>query len=178
MVDVQPPPLRTLDDFVSGSARFAVPDVRDVERWNNRIINNLLYYQSNYFVYFLAFLVTVGYLYPLDLLLGVSVVTGLFVAFLRAAETQAAVCRFRRSHPSLALFAILLLSYLLLSVLGGVNVFLCSIALPVLLILVHASVRLRSLKNKVENKLESIGLRRTPMGLLLEALGQEQEAGS
>lgn len=45
-------------------------------------------------------------------------------------------------------------------------------------VLVHASVRLRSLKNKLENKLESIGLKRTPMGLLLEALGQEQEAGS
>lgn len=45
-------------------------------------------------------------------------------------------------------------------------------------IFIHASVRLRNLKNKLENKLESIGLKRTPMGLLLEALGQEQEAGS
>lgn len=45
-------------------------------------------------------------------------------------------------------------------------------------ILVHASLRLRNLKNKIENKMESIGLKRTPMGLLLEALGQEQEAGS
>lgn len=49
---------------------------------------------------------------------------------------------------------------------------------PFLVVLVHASVRLRNLKNKMENKLESIGLKRTPMGLLLEALGQEQEAGS
>lgn len=47
-----------------------------------------------------------------------------------------------------------------------------------IVVLVHASLRLRSLKNKMENKLESIGLKRTPMGLLLEALGQEQEAGS
>lgn len=45
-------------------------------------------------------------------------------------------------------------------------------------ILLHASLRLRNLKNKIENKIESIGLKRTPMGLLLEALGQEQEAGS
>lgn len=45
-------------------------------------------------------------------------------------------------------------------------------------VLVHASMRLRNLKNKLENKLERIGLKRTPMGLLLEALGQEQEAGS
>lgn len=46
------------------------------------------------------------------------------------------------------------------------------------MILIHASVRLRTLKNKLENKLENIGLKRTPMGLLLESLGQEQEAGS
>ena len=45
-------------------------------------------------------------------------------------------------------------------------------------VVIHASLRLRNLKNKVENKLESIGLKRSPMGLMLEALGQEQEAGS
>lgn len=45
-------------------------------------------------------------------------------------------------------------------------------------ILIHASMRMRNLKNKLENKMESIGLKRTPMGLVLEALGLEQEAGS
>lgn len=59
-MDVQPPPIRTLDDFVLGSAQFAVPDIRNLERWNNRIINNLLYYQSNYFVSFLTILGIVG----------------------------------------------------------------------------------------------------------------------
>ncbi|KAF3845796.1 hypothetical protein F7725_002874 [Dissostichus mawsoni] len=128
MAGVQPPPLRSLDDFLLISARFAVPDVRDLDRWNHRIINNLLYYQSNYFLSALILLLTVGYLF--------------------------------------------------ISVLGGVAVFLFGIAFPILMVLVHASVRLRSLKNKLENKLESIGLKRTPMGILLEALGQEQEAGS
>ena len=45
-------------------------------------------------------------------------------------------------------------------------------------ILVHASLRLRSIKNKLTNKLEHVGLKRTPMGIILEGLGQEQEAGS
>lgn len=57
-----------------------------------------------------------------------------------------------------------------------ISLFSLSISLTV--ILIHASVRLRTLKNKLENKLENIGLKRTPMGLLLESLGQEQEAGS
>ncbi len=60
MVDMQPPPFRTLDDFLLGSARFSVPDVRDLDRWNNRIINNLLYYQSNYFASSVVFLLIVG----------------------------------------------------------------------------------------------------------------------
>ncbi|KAI9515028.1 PRA1 protein 2 [Dissostichus eleginoides] len=178
MAGVQPPPLRSLDDFLLTSARFAVPDVRDLDRWNHRIINNLLYYQSNYFLSALILLLTVGYMRPFQLLVGGVVVTVLFLGFVWAAENQAPIRRFRRNHPSISVFAILLVSYLFISVLGGVAVFLFGIAFPILMVLVHASVRLRSLKNKLENKLESIGLKRTPMGILLEALGQEQEAGS
>ncbi|KAM4597855.1 PRA1 family protein 2 [Polymixia lowei] len=178
MADVQPPPLRSLDDFLLCSARFAVPDVRNLDRWNHRMINNLLYYQTNYLLSALGCLVIVGYFQPFQLVVGATVVTLLFLGFVWAAENQAPIRRFRRNHPSISLLAILLASYLFLSVLGGVAVFLFGIAFPILLVLVHASVRLRNLKNKLENKLESIGLKRTPMGLLLEALGQEQEAGS
>uniref|UniRef100_A0A8C1VT88 PRA1 family protein n=2 Tax=Cyprinus carpio TaxID=7962 RepID=A0A8C1VT88_CYPCA len=173
MVDVQPPPFRTLDDFLLGSARFSVPDVRNLDRWNNRIINNLLYYQSNYLASAVAFLLVVGYFQPLQLILGATVVVLLFLGFVWAAENKAVIRRFRRNHPSLALAAILGSSYLLLSVLGGVAYsFSCDFVVLIIFL------RLRSLKNKLENKLESIGLKRTPMGLLLEALGQEQEAGS
>ena len=61
MEGVRPPPLRSLDDFLLSSARFALPDVRDLDRWNNRIINNLLYYQSNYFLSALGLLLLVGW---------------------------------------------------------------------------------------------------------------------
>ena len=44
--------------------------------------------------------------------------------------------------------------------------------------MIHAALRMRNLKNKVANKIEYVGLKRTPMGLFLEALGMEQEAGS
>ncbi|CAN9505324.1 unnamed protein product [Ophioblennius macclurei] len=178
MAAVQPPPLRSLDDFLLNKARFAVPDVRDLDRWNNRIINNLLYYQSNYLVSALGFLLLVGYLRPLQMVLGVAVMSSLFLGFVWVAEHRAPVRRFRRNHPLLSVLAVLLVSYLLVSLLGGVAVFLFAIAFPIMMILVHSSLRLRNLKNKLENKLESIGLNRTPMGLLLEALGQEQEAGS
>lgn len=42
-------------------------------------------------------------------------------------------------------------------------------------IFAHASFRLRNMKNKLENKIEGAGLKRSPMGILLEALGQQDE---
>lgn len=48
--DVEIAPLRTLDDFLLESARFQVPNFKDLEKWSKRIQNNLLYYQTNYFV--------------------------------------------------------------------------------------------------------------------------------
>jgi len=40
---------------------------------------------------------------------------------------------------------------------------------------VHASLRLRNIKNKIVNKIEGIGLKRTPMGVFLGHLGMEEE---
>jgi hypothetical protein len=37
---------------------------------------------------------------------------------------------------------------------------------------------MRNVRNKITNRMEHIGLKRTPMGIILEGLGQEQEAGS
>uniref|UniRef100_A0AAV2KMN3 PRA1 family protein n=1 Tax=Knipowitschia caucasica TaxID=637954 RepID=A0AAV2KMN3_KNICA len=175
---VRPPPLRTLEDFILCCPRYALPNVRDADRWNNRVINNLLYYQSNYLLCAGACVLCAGVVRPLQLALGVVVVSVCFLGFLLAVENRAAVRRTRRNHPALCVLGLLCVCCLLLAALGSAAVFILAVATPVLLTLVHASVRLRSLKNKMENKLESIGLKRTPMGLLLEALGQEQEAGS
>ncbi|XP_028922801.1 PRA1 family protein 2 [Ornithorhynchus anatinus] len=178
MSEVRLPPLRTLDDFLLGSARLAAPDLRDPQRWHNRVVNNLLYYQTNYLLCGGLGLVLGGYLRPLHTVLGALVVALALGALAWLAEGRASVRRCRRNHPAACLASVLAAGLLVLWAVGGAGVFLLGIAGPVLLILVHASLRLRNLKNKIENKIESIGLKRTPMGLLLEALGQEQEAGS
>lgn len=43
------------------------------------------------------------------------------------------------------------------------------------MIFAHSSFRLRNMKNKLENKIEGAGLKRSPMGIVLEALGQQEE---
>ena len=43
-------PLRSLDDFILSKARFNLPNLNDSNKWPNRVINNLMYYQTNYFL--------------------------------------------------------------------------------------------------------------------------------
>lgn len=42
-------------------------------------------------------------------------------------------------------------------------------------ILIHASLRLRNMKNRLENKIEGVGLKRTPMGVIMDLLDQQEE---
>lgn len=42
-------------------------------------------------------------------------------------------------------------------------------------ILIHASLRLRNMKNRLENKIEGVGLKKTPMGIILDLLDQQEE---
>nr|XP_035926661.1 PRA1 family protein 2 isoform X2 [Halichoerus grypus] len=135
MSEVRLPPLRALDDFVLGSARLAAPDPCDPQRWCHRVINNLLYYQTNYLLCFGFSLALAGYVRPLHTLLSALVVTVALGALVWAAETQAAVRRCRRSHPAACLAAVLAVGLLVLWAVGGACTFLLSVAGPVLRIL-------------------------------------------
>lgn len=46
------------------------------------------------------------------------------------------------------------------------------------MIFLHAGLRSRNLKNKIANKIEAVGIARTPMGFLLELLGATNAAAS
>ena len=61
MADVQLAPLRPIGDFLLESARFQIPSVKDAEKWANRVLNNLLYYQTNYFLTALLVFFIIGY---------------------------------------------------------------------------------------------------------------------
>jgi hypothetical protein len=55
-------PIRSIEDFLLSSARFQLPQFRDFEKWNKRIISNLLYYQTNYFLMAIILFTLIGYL--------------------------------------------------------------------------------------------------------------------
>lgn len=54
------PPLRSLYDFLLESSRFQLPNFRDFEKWGNRVVNNLVYYQTNYLYMCIAILLVVA----------------------------------------------------------------------------------------------------------------------
>lgn len=41
--------------------------------------------------------------------------------------------------------------------------------------LIHASLRLRNMKNRLENKMEVVGMKKTPMGVIMDLLDQQEE---
>ncbi|EPB80765.1 hypothetical protein ANCCEY_00171 [Ancylostoma ceylanicum] len=74
---VELPPFRTVSDFLLGKARFEVwllPPYNDLPRWNNRIVSNLLYYQTNYFVVFGVLVLLQSFFNSQDLALGLAAI--------------------------------------------------------------------------------------------------------
>ncbi|XP_020489452.1 ADP-ribosylation factor-like 6 interacting protein 5a [Labrus bergylta] len=175
MAKVELTPLRPWDDFFPGSERFSKPDFKDLARWNNRVVSNLLYYQTNYLTLAVVVFLIVGFMNPKGMVTAMTVVSVIFVGSVWAGENRAAINNFKRQNPSAFLIAVMVASYIITSILGSVMVFMTAITLPLALIFAHASFRLRNMKNKLENKIEGAGLKRSPMGILLEALGQQEE---
>ncbi|KAM6121344.1 LOW QUALITY PROTEIN: PRA1 family protein 3 [Pterocles gutturalis] len=172
-MEVQVAPLRAWDDFFPGSDRFARPDFKDISKWNNRVVSNLLYYQTNYLMVAAAVVSIVGFLSPLNMLIGGYCGGAGFMGFVWVSHNKDILRRMKKL-PTTFVVVIMLSSYFLISYLGDVMVFI-GITLPLLLMFVHASLRLRNIKNKLENKMEGIGLKKTPMGIT-DALEQQEDS--
>ncbi|XP_035996157.1 PRA1 family protein 3-like [Fundulus heteroclitus] len=145
-------PLRPWGDFFPGADRFSKPEFGDLSKWNNRVISNLMYYQTNYFVLAASSLALCG-----------------------PVKNKATIKNFKRKNPTLFVIAVMVTSYFVLSLCGGVMVFIFGITFPLLLMLIHASLRLRNMKNRLENKMEGVGLKKTPMGMIMDLLDQQEE---
>ncbi|KAK0173849.1 hypothetical protein PV328_006992 [Microctonus aethiopoides] len=167
---VELPPLRSLDDFILESARFQIPNVKDLDKWGNRVVQNLLYYQTNYFMMSVIIFLIVGIIHPGKMLLGMIAMTIVIGIFIYVSTEGRAIHNFKKQNPLAGVIIILLGGCFVTYTLGSLLVFLIGILLPFSVTFVHASLRLRNLRNKLVNKIEGIGLKRTPMGLFLEHL--------
>ncbi|KAG3294907.1 hypothetical protein H1C71_041928, partial [Ictidomys tridecemlineatus] len=136
-MDVSIAPLRAWDDFFPGSDRFARPDFRDVSKWNNRVVSNLLYYQTNYLVVAALMVSVVGFLSPFNMILGGLVVVLVFTVFVWAAHNKDVLRRTKKQYPTAFVMVVMVASYFLISMFGGVMVFVFGITFPLLQVPVH-----------------------------------------
>lgn len=171
-------PFQSLDEFILDTSRFGLPNFGDPEKWANRIINNLLYFQTNYFMLAIIIFALIGIYHPVDMIIGCLTLAGTIMIFVTISNSRAELKRFKRKYPGVGALLIIALCYFFVYVIGSLATFIFGISFPLLVIFMHASTRLRSLKNKLVNKMEYVGVRRTPMGLLLEAIGLEEQSGS
>ncbi len=87
---------------------------------------------------------------------------------------QAEVRNFKRDHPLVVTSACFALGYYLIYKLTSVAVFLSGVMLPIAFMLVHASLRMRNVMNKLTNAGNVLGLsKQSPMGFILETIGIE-----
>ncbi|XP_011294507.1 PRA1 family protein 3 [Musca domestica] len=181
MVDVaadslELPPLRSLDDFVLGSARFQIPNIKDFDKWGNRVVKNLLYYQTNYFLLFLAIYGLMMIVNPVKIICGLTVQAMIIAIILHFFSGQTRFVRLRvpaagsDTQKWYILGGALLVGYLLLHWFDAILLSCFTLLLPFSLTFIHASLRLRNLKNKVTNLATGVSLSpSTPMGVFLDA---------
>jgi len=171
--DIQIAPLRKLDDFLLESARFQLPDFKNLEKVNSRVTANLLYYQTNYFIAMTVIFVIIGLFAPGKLVFGCLASALAIALFIYLANQKPAVNAFKTDHPVMTIIGVFGLGYLFVYLFSCATVFLLATLFPMLLMFIHASLRLRNLKNKINEKIDALGIKKTPMGLVLDFIGQE-----
>lgn len=128
--DVEIAPLRSLDDYLMESARFQIPNLKDADKWANRVMNNLLYYQTNYFLTSLLAFLLVGVMHPVKMFYGFLALAVAFGLFYYVTNERRTAQRFKRDHPFVSVIIIVTGGYFIVYMLGSVVVFLTGILLP------------------------------------------------
>lgn len=71
------------------------------------------------------------FLNPLGMFTAMAVVSGVFLASVWTGENRAVINNFKRQNPTAFVIAVMVASYILISMLGSVMVFMTAITLPV-----------------------------------------------
>jgi hypothetical protein len=166
------PPLRSIREFVGGNEwskpTFVPSEFGELQK---QVISNLIYYQSNYGAIAIPFLLLVAFFRPAALLFGLVVIAVLLAGFVYSSRQQTALTAIAHDRPIVVLVVLLVASFFVIRMFGTVFIFLLGIALPLALIVAHATARTPTLQNKAANTAEGLALEVTPMGLLLGWLG-------
>ncbi|CAF0913910.1 unnamed protein product [Rotaria sordida] len=168
----QIPPIRSLREFIEGND-WTKPNLnpKEFDELQKQVISNLIYFQSNYGVIFIPFLLLVGYFRPAAILSDLLVIALLLVVFFYLTRERTIITIHFRDRPILILILVLVAAFIIISTFSSVWVFLIGFVLPLALIVVHATLRKPSFQNKAANVVENLSLKTSPMGFVLGWLG-------
>jgi len=187
-------PMRSLDEFILAKSRFEAPNFNNIDKWTNRINNNLLYYQTNYFFSMLVIFIIVTVLHPGEMMLGIIIMSSVFGLLYCGSSLQSQMKSIKKKHPSIVLISAFIFGYFIIYELNCVVTFIVGVVSPIIFIFVHASLRMRNMKNKalatknafwkrlsidsqeVSSVAETFGVsKKTPMAIIFDEFGIEPE---
>lgn len=169
------PPPRSFKDFLSEVSRFQLPNFKDFEKWGNRVANNLIYYQTNYLLTSIIIVLLVGLTNPTKMLYGLLAMSVIWIQYVFVFyETEGMIYEIKRQYPKLQSILLVISACYAIYNINSILLVLFSLLLSIGVTFIHASLRLRNLKNKLANKIEGIGLN-TPMGVFLKYFGMKEE---
>lgn len=152
-------PIRDHNDMIL-KAKFAPPDFKDTEKLMTRMKINLLYYQSNYFLFFILWPYLFGFLYPDFFLYGMGAVLVLPLTLLVMAADNIRPSAVEPQTISLCFGASWSVVCFATGLLSSVCYFLTAIGIPLSVIVGHACTRFTS-------RQDTFHFHQSPMGLIL-----------
>ncbi|KAK3726951.1 hypothetical protein QZH41_014803 [Actinostola sp. cb2023] len=171
---VQLPPFRSLQDVLT-DAQFTLPTINDPERMGNRIINNLIYYQTNYFLLYLVIFLIVGTLYPKDMIIGALAMIIALIIYSKIYKAKQTSTHQRSTAENFIPLAVVAIIVLLMYAMGSVMVFLWGLVTPLFVAFLHAACRKRNLRNKFTNVTDLFKENPSPMAIILNFICEKQE---
>lgn len=143
---------------------FQVPDYTNLERWNNRVVQNFLYYQTNYFVITPVTYALFIFINPPKTMLGLFVLAAFIWIIYQYSPN---LPNRQENDKKLGLICgVIVACFIGLVAFSAVTYVLLMLLLPIVVAFVHASLRLRNIKNKMANLTLFVGLKNTPMDFL------------
>jgi len=169
-------PIRSLDDFILSQSRFQVPEYQNMDKLRNRIVSNLIYYQTNYALSAIIIFALITFMNPVKMALGLLTMILFFGLLYYFDASQDQVKKVKQDHPTLVMMATFLVGYFFIYQIGCVMVFIAGVKLPILFTILHAALRLRNIKNKMARVAEVAGVgKKTPMAVILSEWGVEPD---
>lgn len=168
---VKLPKFRDLEDFLFNIERYSLPVHGNSERLNNRMVNNILYYQSNYLCAFLLTFAGIFYLESKAMILGFTFFAGISYLVNWAMNNHELFTEIQQERKTQLIFGGVVLWFVFMHLLGYIAIFAFGLLFPLLIILTHSALRMRNTRNKLNTARHLAGLKQTPAGIVLNCLG-------